>query len=595
MFSSKFFGDTMFYFIFLVSVSLLVAQSESEIRDSGHYYWGQGVSENQREARDFALNELAQSISVTVQSAFSQQVQESESAIQKKTESVLKSYSLATLKNLNAINTPTDEGIRVFLYIRKSDVAQIFEARKKLVHTLFRNAGQYARQGNAADALKWYYFAVLLMNSIPEQTIVDEGVNLTIEIPRAIKQLINDIQFSVVDDQMLSKTERVINLRMRAGNQELTQLAFRFWDGSQQVNVHGKDGIATVRLYGSAVQLSELSAQITYSFYQNRNEIAAVGTIWNAVRRPTFPHQKKIRLNVSNARTQTAQQRQQQTQATEIANAVPAVQATYMTFLKAMQSGSLNLLPAGVRKQVQALRKRNKTRIIDTRDASFNRTADGYEIRGIRVQNDYPTLRKQQTETLNLDFNQQGELTHVSFSVFKKLHEQYVDGAKTDRERNERQIIVKFLERYRTAYMTRDLATIKQIFSNDALIIVGKKLKKTTFSEVGYNPVGKQPDIEYVKLSKAQYIDRLEKTFQAQSDIYLNFSTFKIRTKNNQAGVYGVSMRQNYYSSTYSDEGHLFLLIDFNDSLPKIYVRSWQPQEWDEQTLIGLSNFKIHK
>jgi hypothetical protein len=65
--------------------------------------------------------------------------------------------------------------------------------------------------------------------------------------------------------------------------------------------------------------------------------------------------------------------------------------------------------------------------------------------------------------------------------------------------------------------------------------------------------------------------------------------------KNNAEGIYGVEMRQNYSSTTYADEGYLFLLIDFREKDPLIYIRAWQPNEWDSNALINTSNFRIYK
>ncbi len=61
------------------------------------------------------------------------------------------------------------------------------------------------------------------------------------------------------------------------------------------------------------------------------------------------------------------------------------------------------------------------------------------------------------------------------------------------------------------------------------------------------------------------------------------------------AGVYGVEMRQSYNSTTYSDEGYLFLLIDFSERDPLIYVRAWQPNEWNDSALVRTANFRIYK
>ena len=45
-------------------------------------------------------------------------------------------------------------------------------------------------------------------------------------------------------------------------------------------------------------------------------------------------------------------------------------------------------------------------------------------------------------------------------------------------------------------------------------------------------------------------------------------------------------LHQLYSSSTYSDDGYLFLLWDFRDEEnPKIHVRTWQPKYLDQSQL----------
>ncbi len=96
-------------------------------------------------------------------------------------------------------------------------------------------------------------------------------------------------------------------------------------------------------------------------------------------------------------------------------------------------------------------------------------------------------------------------------------------------------------------------------------------------------------------MNKEQYIQRQKEIFKSRKDLYLGYSTFKITRKNKQPNVYGISMRQNYQASGYAVEGYLFLLVDFNEELPQICVRSWQPQEWDDSELIKLSSFNLNK
>lgn len=104
-----------------------------------------------------------------------------------------------------------------------------------------------------------------------------------------------------------------------------------------------------------------------------------------------------------------------------------------------------------------------------------------------------------------------------------------------------------------------------------------------------------QPGFEQIQLTKKEYLERQQRVFKNQQDIFIDFSTFEIVKKNNAPGVYGVEMRQNYSSTTYADEGYLFLLIDFNDNDPLIYIRAWQPNEWDSAALVNTSNFRIYK
>ncbi|MBM4166687.1 MAG: hypothetical protein FJ218_07215 [Ignavibacteria bacterium] len=98
-----------------------------------------------------------------------------------------------------------------------------------------------------------------------------------------------------------------------------------------------------------------------------------------------------------------------------------------------------------------------------------------------------------------------------------------------------------------------------------------------------------------LQYTKEQYLKNVRNNFKNANDIALKFSSFQIHRKNDEHGVYGISMRQQYQSNTYADEGHLFLLVDFLQKNPQIYVRSWQPQEWNDSEIIQLSNFKMYK
>jgi hypothetical protein len=233
----------------------------------------------------------------------------------------------------------------------------------------------------------------------------------------------------------------------------------------------------------------------------------------------------------------------------------------------------------------------------NTVKAKINKTKSGYELRKIRMLHSYPSIHKQSTEYLVLDFNDKGNLIDVNTSITENLYQTFVKQSKFGKDWNKRQQIIKFVEKYRTAYLTRDIETVDLMFAEDALILVGRKIKRKKLPEnaVQFHKLGNEPDYEYIKLTKENYIKRQRKVFNAQKDIFLDFSSFDIVKKNNAKNVYGVEMRQSYASTTYSDEGYLFLLIDFSERDPLIYVRAWQPNEWNDSSLVRTANFRIYK
>lgn len=155
-----------------------------------------------------------------------------------------------------------------------------------------------------------------------------------------------------------------------------------------------------------------------------------------------------------------------------------------------------------------------------------------------------------------------------------------------------RRKILNYCEHFRTAYDTKDIDFLRQVFSDNALIVVGHTVKQgNRGSEVSFS--GK---VEYSVRSKHSYLERLSKVFSANRSIKVAFSDFHIMRHPTAEGIYGVSLRQKYTSDLYSDDGYLFLLWDFrNPSMPLIHVRTWQPEKsvaaGDEP--IGIGDFNL--
>ena len=156
-----------------------------------------------------------------------------------------------------------------------------------------------------------------------------------------------------------------------------------------------------------------------------------------------------------------------------------------------------------------------------------------------------------------------------------------------------RRVILNYCEHFRMAYTTKDIDFLRQVFSEEALIIVGNVVK--TAPQGGSGMVADKR-VEYYLRTKKDYLDRLSRAFAANKKIDVEFSNFRIMRHPSVNGIYGVSLRQRYRSDRYSDDGWLFLLWDFrNASMPLIHVRTWQPSAAVEEAedVVGISDFNL--
>jgi hypothetical protein len=85
---------------------------------------------------------------------------------------------------------------------------------------------------------------------------------------------------------------------------------------------------------------------------------------------------------------------------------------------------------------------------------------------------------------------------------------------------------------------------------------------------------------------------RLEHVFSSREFINIDFEDNTLKKSNSNPNIFGVQIKQNYQSSSYSDQGYLFLLIDFSvRNEPTIHVRTWQPDKDTNGRIYGLEDF----
>ncbi len=234
---------------------------------------------------------------------------------------------------------------------------------------------------------------------------------------------------------------------------------------------------------------------------------------------------------------------------------------------------------------------------------SSNGNVREYQIRNI------PLMMKPLESSYNdelyqeavLCFDLQGNISDFSIAIGINQYKEIMEKGMELDDLERRMMVLQFVEQFRTAYNRKNMDYLYQIFSEDAIIITGKVIKSTS-NEIGIS----SPKVEYTVQSKKQYLDRLAKVFAANEYINVEFSDIKVMRNGALSGpksnFYGVTVKQDWYSSSYSDKGYVFLLWDFNDEdHPQIHVRTWQPYYLDEKTkeelpedeIFTLDDFKL--
>jgi len=595
--------------IFTITISLCFAINPEIIKNpNSPYFYGESETEELDEAKDKALSDLSQHISITVSSAFENYAKEKDGDVTESCESIINTYSTISLRNLKPYKKPTSNGWYVLYYIHRDSLNIIYNERVKLIGDMYFQACEMEKIANLSGALQQYYYCLILMDSVPYSDINFKDDNLRIKVPSAIRRILNNIEIIYEGDKKPQEDQRFVNFGVYYNNQPVSKLDFTYIEKNEEYKTVAKDGRAICQLTGASVNYTNLEIKIQYSFSSERSQYTIVDQLWRAVNRKKFPeNQKKIELkkgtkkkivelsNPNEYKTSDFTFFVENPDSCKIQEKLLQITSDLLDVLSSKNFSNIEMTES-FEEKFNSVLKYNHPKLIDTDyPVIINKTYEGWELRRIPIYCQYPSLNKQTTEYAILDFDEKGILVDINFSVFDQLYKTYVFENTNKDDKQHKQIIIKFIEKYRTAFLNRDIETIETIFADEAVIIVGKiKKVEKQMKDYQYQKLNNdQPDVEYIKMTKDQYLNRQKRIFSNQQDIHLGFNTFKLIRKSRECNIYGISMRQQYKSTGYADEGHLFLLIDFEEDEPMIYVRSWQPQEWRDDQLIELGNFRV--
>ena len=186
-----------------------------------------------------------------------------------------------------------------------------------------------------------------------------------------------------------------------------------------------------------------------------------------------------------------------------------------------------------------------------------------------------------------------GTVTRINLALQSHLYRNVMSDGSEVKDLRCRQMILDYVEQFRTAYNRKDIDFLENVFSDDALIITGKAVRRKAGDKAAV--LKESPDIVYTQQRKHEYIEKLRtRVFPNNKYIHVTFSDIKVSKHPSIEGYYGVLLRQGYQSSTYSDDGYLFMIWDFRDeSHPQIHVRTWQPYWLDEGKTQKIQDDKV--
>lgn len=579
----------------------------AQIKNQGNVYlWGEAQGKTLNVADRDALADLIGQISTSVESDFSLVRDENPSGYSETFKGVIKTYSQATLSNTERVVAGKEPKVTVFRYIKRTEIRKIFVARRNKIIGFVESAQRAERKLQIADALRYYYWAQTLLRSHPDGATIkmtDEESGeqhlLASWIPEQINNIFNNIRVTKGDSK-IDGSFRQVELFFTYKNEPVSNFDFTYWDGQDWSNiVSSKDGRGVAEL-PAIFDETKMDLKGEYIFTGEATIDSELKDVMETIE-PVPYKSSNLQLSSVSAKPKQAQmeiRKAQEETAAKTESFFEYVQndVDYKRIMAEIERSVISRTYDSVRKYFDEdgwdmftkLVNYGRARICGTPDYRFARTDEGVICRSMPLVFNFPNNKNSFVEDIVFEFGTDGKIHSLSFGLAQTALEGIT--GKSQWSEPSRLTLIRFLENYKTAYALKRLDYISSIFADDALIIVGHVLKKQPVQDA----MAIEPDkqiVRYTKQTKEQYIRNLDICFKSNEFINLRFADSEIRKAGN-GEIYGIQIKQDYFSSNYGDTGYLFLMVDLNDrESPVIHVRAWQPEKDPEFGLIDLSSF----
>ena len=595
------------YFILIMSLSIsavyaqeLTSEQWKAILNSDNYLIGMGVNTELEEARQTALSDLSSKISTKVQSQFEYVLENKSKGAQvdseTKMKNIIRSYTSTTLKNVSEHVEKDKAKYVVYRYIKNSDLRTMFKRRVSLAKKWAKEAIDREKEGKVGDALQDFYWSLALLRSCPDadlETITQDYVeiNMTQDVFRRVKEILNNITVKA-DEVEKDDDGQHITLSIKYKGKPAVNFNYKYIDGKESTNMFtAKDGVGELYV-PLTTKLNKLKIVAEYECREEAN----IHPDLRSVLETTEP----VPFSAAEFMVDTKSSSVIEEYKPAIVPEKPNTAASpHLATIQAIEKGLAQKNYSELREYFTAEGWEMFKKLIAYGDAKLLRSPevqllpDGHGIvcRSFPMSFTFRGNRRTFKEDVVFYMDYQAKVKEVAFGLEAAAvadimgREQWSIDA--------RQTMIHFLETYKTAYALKRWDYINGIFSNEALIITGSVVKGTGQKEIG---PAKMQHVKYTRQTKEQYMKSLKKCFASNEYINIHFADNIVRRSTSKPDVYGIQIKQDYFSSSYGDTGYLFLLIDFaKPEEPVIHVRTWQP-DLDPNVKdgrIGIADFLI--
>lgn len=587
-----------FFAIVIAAASALAAMAQfagNNIKNNPGYIWGEGRGNSVDEADREALAELVSQVSLFVKREGSLVVENVQAGKDVKSEvkyeSVMKTYSFAQLDNVQRVVDGEEPNFRVVRYIKKAEIDRIFAARIHKLRSMVRVANNAYLRGQHGEALRYYYWSLVLLESVRhsnEVTVTDEQQH---DHPAGLwlQERINSILGSITCSVARRTADNVYELAFLSNGKPVANLDFSYFDGQDYSEVTSVlDGQSQVELR-MGHSASSLQVRVEYKYAFDSQSDREVAQVLEVMRDVNFPRaQLKVPLETREERKEAVaavkQVQQSQPIATSVVQADASTSQRCDAAIQSVIAAVRNRSFASVQKLFtpygycvfDTLVHNGRARIVGTPRLSYSRVGDNVVCRSVPMQLGYSRGRRFM-EDVAFVFDENGLIDNVMYGLGKVATADICSCEIPDCSDYAKQVLITFLENYKTAFAMKRIDYIERLFADDAIIITGRLFRKYTGKSDGI--YHNNYYVKQTRQSKQKYISNLRRNFNMNEYINIKFANTDLRKFPGRGEVYAVQVKQDYFSASYGDSGYLFLLVDVNNpDQPVIHVRSWQPQ-----------------